>query len=82
MVAIILMSGAKYACKLYYISNDWDHICLQSWSHKELKMLAIVENRPETKFFMIASIFDPYRKKLQSYIVCFGFEIASLLGLF
>ena len=32
------------------------------------------------KFSMFASIFGPYSKRLQAYMVRFGFEIASILS--
>ena len=90
MIATLVRKGTKYDCNL---NSESDHIWLESLLIRT-KYDCNVENCPrvtllwflnesrENKFSIIAIIFGPFSKRLQSYMVRFELVITNIFGPF
>ena len=90
MMAMLVTKGTKYDCNQ---KAETDHIRLQFFrirtkydchlrNRARVTRLLFLNESLQNKISMIAVIFGPYLKRLQSYMVRFGFLIAIILSSF
>ena len=77
MIAMIMTKWTQYEYNLYKTGTMYD---CNVGIRPEVTWLWFLDESHENKFSIIAIIFGPFWKILQSYMVRYGVEIAFILG--